>query len=178
MKQLIRKILKEQEEIINVPDLDFFDGDWEQLLEFTRGRPFKVHEDLNLKKFCPETLGNLISVYGELNLNYCENITSLGNLEYVRKDLYLERCENLESIGNLKHVGDVLSVFGCEKLTSLGSLEFVGGFLMASACYELKSLGNLKYVGGNLHLRNTPIADMYSESEIRRMVEVKGDIYK
>ena len=84
MKELIRKILKEQEEIINVPDFyDFFDGDWEELLRFTKGRKFRVRGDLNLTDICPETLGNMISVDGNLDLNYCKNLTSLGSLERV-----------------------------------------------------------------------------------------------
>ena len=157
MKELIRKILKEQEEIINVPDLDFFDGDWEQLLEFTRGRKFRVRENLNLRKICPETLGNMISVDGYLNLKFCENLTSLGSLERVDGHLDLNYCESLTSLGNLKYIGGHLDLFACKNLTSLGNLE---------------------YIGGDLFINVTKITKKYSESEIRRMVEVKGDIYK
>ena len=135
MKQLIRKILKEQDEVINVPDLDFFDGDWEQLLEFTRGRKFRVRGNLGLSNICPETLGNMISVDGYLDLWNCENLTSLGSLERVDGYLDLVNCENLTSLGNLKYVGKVLYLMG------------------------------------------TPISEMYSEREIRQMVEVKGYIY-
>jgi hypothetical protein len=156
MKQLVRKLLKEQEEIINVPDLDFFDGDWEQLLEFTRGRKFRVRGDLDLRDICPETLGNMISVDGDLYLGYCKNLTSLGLLEHVDGYLDLSYCENLTSLGSLEHVGENLDLYICKNLTSLGSL---------------------KYVGGWADLRVTPIAKMYSEEEIRQMVDVKGDIY-
>jgi hypothetical protein len=157
MKQLLRKILKEQDEIINVPDLDFFDGDWEQLLEFTRGRKFRVRGDLDLSKIRPKTLGNLVSVDGNLILFGCKNLTSLGSLE---------------------RVGGSLDLFNCENLTSLGNLKYVGRGLASKNCYNLKSLGNLKYVGNNLYINRTPIVKMYSEEEIRQMVEVKGDIYK
>jgi hypothetical protein len=160
MKQLIRKILKEQDEIINVPDIhDFFDGDWEELLRFTKGRKFRFRGNLNLKKICPETLGNMISVDGYLNLRYCKSLTSLGSLKYV---------------------GGWLDLNDCVNLTSLGSLKYVGGWLDLNDCVNLTSLGSLKYVGGDLYLRylrDTPITKKYSEREIRQMVEVKGDIY-
>jgi hypothetical protein len=135
MKQLLRKILKEQEEIITVPDFDFFNRDWEELLDVTNGRKFRVRGDLNFRKICPETLENMVAVDGDLVLYSCKNITSLGSLEYV------------------------------------------GGYLNLAFCHSLKSLGNLKYVGNNLYINRTPIAMMYSEEEIRQMVEVKGLIY-
>jgi hypothetical protein len=177
MKQLIRKILKEQDEVINVPGLDFFDDDWEELLRFTKGRKFRVRGDLDLKYICPETLGNLISVDGDLDLYGCKNLPSLGSLERVDGDLYLGYCQNLTSLGNLEYIGIDFYLPKCYDLTSLGSLEHVGGDFYSPKCYNLSSLGSLKYVGGNLNLSYTPIADMYSEREIREMVEVKGDIY-
>jgi hypothetical protein len=110
MKQLIRKILKEQEEIINVPGLDFFDGDWEELLRFTKGRKFRVRGGLDLKYICPETLGNLVSVDEYLNLYGCKNLTSLDSLEYVGRSLDLFNCKNLTSLASLKYVGGYLDL--------------------------------------------------------------------
>ena len=113
MKQLIRKILKEQDEVINVPDLDFFDGDWEELLRFTKGRKFRVRGDLNLSWHCPEeSLDNLVSVDGNLILYGCKHLITLGSLEYVSGDLDLWGCKNLTSIGNLKYVGGYLRLSG------------------------------------------------------------------
>jgi hypothetical protein len=177
MKQLIRKILKEQDEVINVPDLDLFDNDWEELLRFTKGRKFRVRGNLNLRNICPETLGNLISVDGNLDLFYCKNLTSLGNLEYVGGLLDMWNCENLTSLGSLERVVSYSDLSFCENLTSLGNLKYVGEDLHLRYCKNLTSLGNLKYVGGWLELRGTPIAKMYSEREIREMVEVEGAIY-
>jgi hypothetical protein len=178
MKQLIRKILKEQDEVINVPDLDFFDDNWEELLEFTRGRKFRVRDNLQLEHICPKTLGNLVSVDGYLDLFSCKNITSLNSLERVGQYLGLFSCENLISLGNLKYVGRGLASKNCYNLKSLGNLRYVGGNLILWDCTNLTSLGSLEYVGGELYLTNTPIANMYSEEEIRQMVEVKGNIYK
>ena len=41
----------------------------------------------------------------------------------------------------------------------------------------IESLGNLTSVGGDLFLKVTPISKMYNEKQIRRMVNVEGDIY-
>jgi hypothetical protein len=178
MKQLLRKILKEQDEIINVPDLDFFDGDWEQLLEFTRGRKFRVRGNLGLSNICPETLRNMISVDGNLDLYKCKNIKSLGSLERVGGYLDLWSCKNLTSLGSLESVDGFLDLNYCENLTSLENLERVDGNLNLYSCENLTSLGSLKYVGGDLYLRDAPITKKYSEEEIRKIVEVKGRIYK
>jgi hypothetical protein len=177
MKHIIRKILKEQEEIINVPDLDFFDNDWEELLRFTKGRKFRVRGGLDLREFCPETLGNMISVDGYLNLIGCNNLTSLGSLERVDGNLYLSFCENLTSLGSLERVGGKLTLIFCKNLTSLGSLEYVDKYLNLFNCKNLTSLGSLKRVGGYLELRGTPIAEKYSEREIREIIEVDGVIF-
>ena len=102
MKQLIRKILKEQDEIINVPDIhDFFDGDWNEILRFTKGKKFRIYNDINLGRVCPDNLNRIISIHGDLLISHCDN----------------------------------------------------------------------------LYINRTPIVKMYSEEEIRQMVEVKGLIY-
>jgi hypothetical protein len=41
----------------------------------------------------------------------------------------------------------------------------------------IESLGNLKSVGGFLNLPETPLSTMYSEKQIRQMVNVGGVIY-
>jgi hypothetical protein len=103
--------IKEQDEIINAPDLyDFFDGDWEELLRFTKGRKFRVRGDLSLFNSYVETLGNLVAVDGHLDLWNCENLTSLGSLERVDGYLSLFYCESLTSLGNLKYVGEWLDL--------------------------------------------------------------------
>jgi hypothetical protein len=42
---------------------------------------------------------------------------------------------------------------------------------------QIESLGNLKSVGGNVFLRRTPLSNMYTEEQIRQMVNVDGEIY-
>jgi len=40
----------------------------------------------------------------------------------------------------------------------------------------IESLGNLTSVGGNVFLRRTPLSNMYTEEQIREMVNVGGEI--
>jgi hypothetical protein len=61
----------------------------------------------------------------------------------------------IESLGNLKSVGEDLFLYGT----------------------PIKSLGNLQSVGGDLKLEGTPLSKMYTEKQIRKMVNVGGDIY-
>ena len=151
--------------------------------------------NLNLQDVCPETLGGLYSVEGYLDLYYCYNLTSLGDLSHVGEWLDLRhtkiislgnlthvgewldlRGTNITSLGRLQHVGGHLDLEECENLTSLGNLTHVGENLYLRGT-KVTSLGNLQHVGGSLFLNETPIAKKYSKEEIRKMVNVKGNIY-
>ena len=190
MKKFIQKILNEEkrgEYILEIPNLSFIPNAdletpkgkteaWNELLRLLNGKPFIFDGDLNLERTDIISLGNLKSVNGYLDLYSCENLISLGNLQSVSGYLDLSVCKNLTSLGNLQSVDDFLNLYGCVNLTSLGNLQSVGGDLGLSYT-EITSLGNLQSVGGSLGLRNTPISEKYSGEEIRRMVDVKGNIY-
>jgi hypothetical protein len=60
-------------------------------------------------------------------------------------------------------------------IKSLGNLTSVGGYLILENT-PIKSLGNLQSVGGYLDLRKTPLSKMYSEEEIREMINVGGRV--
>ena len=73
MKDLIRKILREYEEekILVVPSLEYFGNDWNSLQSFlqSKGNPkWRTGGDLNLYRTPIESLGNLTTVGGYLNL--------------------------------------------------------------------------------------------------------------
>ena len=85
------------------------------------------------------------------------------------------RETSIESLGNLQSVGGYLNLYGTP-IKSLGNLKSVGGDLYLEGT-PIKSLENLKSVGGNLILYKTPISKMYSEDQIRQMVNVEGKIY-
>ena len=61
-------------------------------------------------------------------------------------------------------------------IESLGNLQSVGGYLDLYKT-PIESLGNLKSVGGFLNLPETPLSTMYSEKQIRQMVDVGGKIF-
>jgi hypothetical protein len=52
----------------------------------------------------------------------------------------------------------------------------VGGFLYLRGT-PIESLGNLTSVGEDLYLERTPLSKMYTENQIRQMVNVDGNIY-
>ena len=158
MKDLIRKILREYEEqdkILVVPSLTYFNNDWNSLQSFLekKGNPkWRIGGDLYLMDTQIESLGNLQSVGGYLNL----------------------RNTQIESLGNLTTVGGNLDLMDTP-IESLGNLTTVGGSLDLRKT-SIKSLGNLISVGGSLDLKSTPISKKYSKEEIRQMVKVEGEI--
>jgi len=158
MKNLIKKILKEYEEekIISIPGLHYFNNDWDLLQSFlkSKGNPkWKISDNLDLEG---------------------TPIQSLGNLTSVRGDLYLEDT-SIKSLGNLTSVGGSLYLYGTP-IQSLGNLQSVGSYLNLRNT-PIESLGNLQSVEGDLYLTNTPISKKYTEEQIREMIDVEDDIY-
>ena len=106
-----KKIMEEEEqEVLNIPSLKYFDNDWDFLQEFleSEGNP-------------PYTIG------GNLNLVGLK-VESLGNLVSVEHDLYAYDTP-LKSLGSLTSVGGLLDLSNTQ-IKSLGNLSFVGGSLV------------------------------------------------
>ena len=96
MKNLIKQILKEyteeQEKILTFPSLKIFNNDWNALQQFlkSRGNPkWKILGDLDLTSFSIESLGNLTSVGGSLDL-YNTPISKKYTEEEVREMVNVE----------------------------------------------------------------------------------------
>lgn len=75
MKDIIKKILKEyteeQEKVLTIPSLKYFNNDWNLLQKFleSKGNPkWKMMDGFNLRDTPIESLGNLTSVGGDLDL--------------------------------------------------------------------------------------------------------------
>jgi hypothetical protein len=178
MKYIITETQLEtiKDKILKIP-FSAFDNDWDLLQEYLkrkRNPPYILNGDVDLRNNGEiTTLGSLISVEGDLDLSESE-IQSLGNLTSVGGNLNLYETP-IESLGNLKSVGGHLDLKHSE-IQSLGNLTSIGGDL---SLYKtpIKSLGNLTYVGGSLGLYGTPFLKKYSESEIRDMIEVSGNVY-
>jgi len=156
------KLFKEEKEqkIFRVPGLEFFhENPWEawQILQKVLQRrgnpPYTIDGDLQLDGTPIQSLGNLTSVRGYLYLDGTP-IKSLGNLQSVGGDLDLRRTA-IESLGNLQSVGGYLDLHET----------------------QIESFGNLQSVGSYLDLTETPLSKMYTEEQIREMVNVDGEIY-
>jgi len=164
-----------EQDILKVPFVAF-GNDWDVLQRFLERRglpPYEIMDDLYLSGSKIESLGNLTSVGGNLNLRISK-VESLGNLISVGGNLNLLFSE-IKSLGNLISVGGDLFL-PHSKIQSLGNLTSVEGYLDLAGS-KIEDLGNLTSVGGNLMLRNTPLSEKYTEEEIRSMVEVGGDVY-
>jgi hypothetical protein len=147
---------EEEQKVLRIPSLKFFNDNWFQLQEFLEKKgnpPYSIGGNLDLRKTPIESLGNLQSVGGDLDF----------------RDTSIEFLENLTSVG-----GD-LDLYNTP-IKSLGNLTSVGGYLDLQVTY-IESLGNLQSVGGDLYLYETPISKKYSEKEIRQMVSVGGGIH-
>jgi hypothetical protein len=81
----------------------------------------------------------------------------------------------VKSLGNLQSVGGYLDLRETP-IKSLGNLTSVGGYLDLLNT-SIESLGNLTSVGGYLDLRRTALSKMYTKEQIRKMVNVDGEIY-
>jgi hypothetical protein len=166
----------EEQKVLHIPSLKVFGDDWDQLQKFLESKgnpPYSIGGDLDLEGTSIESLGNLQSVGGDLDLRGT-SIESLGNLQSVGRDLNLYETP-IESLGNLQSVGGDLDLYDTP-IESLGNLTSVGGDLDLYKT-PIVSLGNLKSVGGFLNLPETPLSTMYSEKQIRQMVDVGGKIF-
>jgi hypothetical protein len=108
------KRLFEEEKILTIPGLHYFNNDWNLLMDVlnSRGNPkWRISDSLDLygNKDVVD-LNNLISVGGYLSL-YGANIKSLGSLESVGGNLDL-RGTNITSLGELNSVGADLYLSG------------------------------------------------------------------
>ena len=103
---------KEEQKVLRIPSLKFFNDDWFQLQEFleTKGNPpYSIGGNLYLRNTPIESLGNLQSVGGDLDL-YNTPIESLGYLQFVGNRLYMPGTK-IDSLGNLKSVGGDLYLY-------------------------------------------------------------------
>jgi len=106
-----KKIMEEEEqEVLNIPSLKYFDNDWDFLQEFLESEgnpPYSIGGNLNLVGLKVESLGNLVS---------------------VEHDLYAYDTP-LKSLGSLTSVGGLMDISNTQ-IKSLGNLSFVGGSLV------------------------------------------------
>ena len=104
-----KRLFEEEQKILHIPDIRIFGDDWDILQRFleTKGNP-------------PYSLG------GNLNLVGLK-VKSLGNLVSVEGDIYASETP-LKSLGSLTSVGGLMDLSNTQ-IESLGNLSFVGGRL-------------------------------------------------
>ena len=109
-----KKLMEEEEqEVLNIPSLKYFDNDWDFLQRFLESEgnpPYTIGGNLNLVGLKVESLGNLVSVEHDLYA-YDTPLKSLGNLTSVGGLMDLSNTQ-IESLGNLSFVGGSLVLNG------------------------------------------------------------------
>ena len=106
---------------------------------------------------------------GDLDLSGT-NITKLPKDLFVDGNLYLNDCKQLTELPNELYVEYSLNLRHCNQITELPNKLHVGGNLNLSGINITKLPDNL-YVGINLFIYNTPLANKYTDEEIREMVD-------
>ena len=116
---------KEEQEVLNIPSLKYFDNDWDFLQEFLESEgnpPYTIGGNLNLVGLKVESLGNLVSVEGDIYA-YDTPLKSLGSLTSVGGLMDLSNTP-IESLGNLSFVGGSLVLSGTELRKEYYSLNW------------------------------------------------------
>jgi hypothetical protein len=158
MKYIITEdqLKKVKDKLLKIP-FSTFGYDWHSLQEYLKGKgnpPYILKGSIDL-------------------MNYKE-ITTLGSLISVEGNIYL-LDSSIKTLENLTSVEGSLNLM-YSSIQSLGNLISVGGGLDLSET-PIKSLGNLKSVGNSLYLKNTQISKIYTEKQIRDIVDVGGEIH-
>ena len=124
--------------------------------------------DTNIKK-----LPNDLYVGGDLRLDDT-NIKKLPDNLYIDGYLELTNCKQLTKLpDNLRIIGGFLELTNCEKVIKLPDNLYVGESLIIIGT-SIEEIPDNLYVGGDLYINNTPLADKYTDEEIRDIVASKG----
>ena len=108
-----KRLFEEEQKILHIPDIRIFGDDWDILQRFleTKGNPpYSLGGNLNLVGLKVESLGNLVSVEGDIYASETP-LKSLGSLTSVGGLMDLSNTQ-IESLGNLSFVGGRLDLKG------------------------------------------------------------------
>jgi len=112
----------EEQEVLHIPSLKYFNEDWDFLQEFLESEgnpPYSLGGNLDLVGLKVESLGNLVSVEHDLYA-YNTPLKSLGSLTSVGGLMDLSNTQ-IESLGNLSFVGGRLDLKGTPLFTKYSS---------------------------------------------------------
>ena len=148
-----------------------------------------VLSDSNITK-----LPNDLYVEGYLSLTNCKQLIKLPDDLYVGGDLRLDDT-NIKKLPDNLYIDGYLELTNCKQLTKLpDNLRIIGGFLALENCEiviklpdnlyvgealiiigtSIEEIPDNLYVGDDLYVYNTPLADKYTNEEIREMITSKG----
>ena len=153
---------------------------------------YRYEGDLDLMGTNIKKLPDKLHVNGSLSLSGCKQLTELPNKLHVGRFLYLNDSSITELPKKL-FVGGSLDL-NKTNITKLPDNLFVDGWLDITYCKQLTKLPNnldVKrdlyldnssimeipnnlYVGDDLFINNTPLADKYTDDEIRKIVASTG----
>ena len=108
-----KRLFEEEQKVLHIPDIRIFGNDWDILQRFLESKgnpPYSLGGNLDLVGLKVESLGNLVSVEGDIYA-YDTPLKSLGSLTSVGGLLYLSNSQ-IESLGNLSFVGGSLVLKG------------------------------------------------------------------
>ena len=112
-------------------------------------------------------------VDGILDLRSCQYLTELPDNLHVEGDLLLSGCKELRGLPDNLYFDGSLDIRGCAKITELPDYLDVNGTLALDGTNITELPDNL-HVEVNLHIWRTPLAEKYTDEEIRNIITSKG----
>ena len=85
-----------------------------------------------------ETLPERVTVFGQLHIIDCPNLTALPYRLVASEGLNVENCSNLEAIGLESYAGTYFTISGCKKIRSIPADMIVDGELGISDCGQFE----------------------------------------
>ena len=101
-----KRLFEEEQKVLRIPDFKIFGKDWDALQRFLESKgnpPYSLGGNLDLLGLKVESLGNLVSVEGDIYASETP-LKSLGSLTSVGGLMNLNNTP-IESLGNLTYVG-------------------------------------------------------------------------
>ena len=101
-----KRLFEEEQKVLHIPGIRIFGNDWDILQRFLESKgnpPYSLGGNLDLVGLKVESLGNLVSVEGDIYA-YDTPLKSLGSLTSVGGNLDLDGTP-VESLENLTYVG-------------------------------------------------------------------------
>lgn len=186
-RNTIEKILNflEEKEGKEVPNKWFESIKLFNLIQKLENHPdrtqYKHRGHLDLNRSTIKKLPNKLHVVGRLTLSNCKQLTKLPNDLYVGQSMWFYYSNQISELPTKLYVGGNLDL-SKTNITKLPDNLYVGYDLELNAL-DIVEIPNNLYVGRNLLIYNTPLANKYTNEEIKEIVastggQIIGDILR